>query len=104
MRSAEANQCEPRSVLLGCVAYTTSELIRDLRVLGLQSPSYNKEPSKDHVCTDQRRSDCPATEGGAHPPAPREQDRSRSARLPADAEAAQHDRAAAISDQYGTAA
>jgi hypothetical protein len=36
--------------------------------------------------------------------APREQDRSRPARLPADAEAAQHDRAAAISGQYGTAA
>src|SRR3979411_2553503 len=57
---------------------------------------------KETYGPDEIRTDCLSAERSPRPPAPRQQDRSRDARLPANAEAAQHDRAAAVLVTDGT--
>src|SRR5207244_11346754 len=53
---------------------------------------------------DQVRADRLSAERSPHPPSPRQQDRPGGPRLPADAEAAQHDRAAEIPQRDGSRA
>ena len=53
-------------------------------------------------CTDQRRSDRPASKRGSDSSAPRQQDGSRHARLPPDPQAAQHHRAPALPRGHGS--